>query len=58
MDKLYPNKTPIVVQSLEMETNQFRPRDEEDILGPQVPYLSVLGPLMYLANCTMFDIAL
>jgi hypothetical protein len=47
----------MVVQSLEMETDQFRPRDEEDILGPQVPYLSAIGALMYLANCTMPDIA-
>jgi hypothetical protein len=51
MDKSYPNKTPMVVRSLEMETNQFRPRDEgEDILRPQVPYLSAIGTLMYLAN--------
>jgi hypothetical protein len=57
MDKSYPNKTPMVVRSLEMETNQFRPRDEgEDILGPQVPYLSAIGALMYLANCTRPDI--
>jgi hypothetical protein len=58
MDKSYPNKTPMVVRSLEMETNQFRPQDEEeDILGPQVSYLSVIGALMYLANCTRPDIA-
>jgi hypothetical protein len=58
MDKSYPNKTPMVVRSLEIETDQFRPRDEgEDILGPQVPYLSAIGALMYLANCTRPDIA-
>jgi hypothetical protein len=34
MDKSYPNKTPMVVWSLEMETDQFRPWDGEDILGP------------------------
>jgi hypothetical protein len=28
MDKPYPNKTPMVVRSIEMETDQFRPRDE------------------------------
>jgi hypothetical protein len=58
MDKSYPNKTPMVVRSLEMETDQFRPRDEgEDILGPQVLYLSAIEALMYLANCTRPDIA-
>jgi hypothetical protein len=58
MDKSYPNKTPMIVRSLEMETDQFRLRDEgEDILGPQVPYLSAIGALMYLANCTRHDIA-
>jgi hypothetical protein len=58
MDKSYPNKTPMIVRSLEMETDQFRPRDEgEDILGPQVPYLNAIGALMYLVNCTRPDIA-
>jgi hypothetical protein len=48
----------MIVRSLEMETDQFRPRDEgEDILGPQVSYLSAIGALMYLANCTRPDIA-
>jgi hypothetical protein len=33
-----------------METDQFRSWDEgEDILGPQVPYLSAIRALMYLA---------
>jgi hypothetical protein len=58
MDKSYPNKTHMIVQSLKMETGQFRPRDEgEDILGSQVPNLSAIGALMYLANCTRPDIA-
>jgi hypothetical protein len=58
MDKSYPNKTPMVVWSLEMETDQFRSQDEgEDILGPQVPYLSAIGALMYLANCARPNIA-
>jgi hypothetical protein len=58
MDKSYPNKTPMIIRSLEIETNQFRPRDEgEDILGAQVSYLSAIGALMYLANYTRPDIA-
>jgi hypothetical protein len=58
MDKSYPSKTPMVVRSLDVEKDQFRPRDEgEEILGSEVPYLSAVGALMYLANCTRPDIA-
>jgi len=58
MDKSYPSKTPMVVRSLDMEKNPFRPRDEdEEVLGPEVPYLSVIGALMYLANQSRTDIA-
>jgi hypothetical protein len=54
MDKSYPSKTPMIVWSLELKTDQFRPQDEgEEILGPHYPYLSA----MYLANCTRPDIA-
>jgi hypothetical protein len=57
MDKSYPIKTPIVIRSLDVEKGPFRPRREgEEILGPQVPYLSVIGALMYLANNTRSDI--
>ena len=58
MDKSYPSKTPMVVRSLDVEKDQFRPRDDgEEILGSEVPYLSAVGALMYLANCTRPDIA-
>jgi hypothetical protein len=58
MDKSYPTKTPMVVRSLDMEKDIFRPRDEgEEILGSEFPYLSLIGALMYLANCTRPDIA-
>ena len=58
MDKSYPNKTPMVVRSLEIGKDSFRPRDiGEKVLGPEIPYLSVIGALMYLANCTRPDIA-
>ena len=51
-------KTPMVVISLEEDKHPFRPRsDDEKPLGPEVPYLSAIGALMYLANCTRPDIA-
>jgi len=57
MDKSYPTKTPMVVRSLDIEKDPFRPREEEEeILGPHVPYLSAIGALMYLANSTRPDI--
>jgi hypothetical protein len=41
MDKSYPSKTPMVVRSLDMKNDQFRPRDDgEESLGPEVPYFS------------------
>jgi hypothetical protein len=58
MDKVYPCKTPMVVRSLEVEKDPFRPREEgEKILGSEVPYLIAVGALMYLANSTRPNIA-
>ena len=31
--------------------------NDEDLLGPEAPYLSVIETLMYLANYTWYDIA-
>ncbi|XP_074337364.1 secreted RxLR effector protein 161-like [Apium graveolens] len=58
MDKTHPLTTPMVVRSLEVEKDPFRPRkQDEETLGPEVPYLSAIGALMYLANNTRPDIA-
>ncbi|XP_074337051.1 secreted RxLR effector protein 161-like [Apium graveolens] len=57
MDKSHPLTTPIVVRSLESDKDPFRPReDDEEVLGPEIPYLGVIDALMYLANNTRPDI--
>ena len=49
----------MIVRSLDVKKDQFRTKEEnEDIFNPEVPYLSVIGALMYLANCTRPDISL
>ena len=40
-----------------MKNDSFRPcKKNEELLGLEVQYLSVIGALMYLANCTRPDI--
>ena len=58
MDKSHPLGSPMVVRSLEVTKDPFRPKKEnEELLGPEVQYLSAIGALMYLANYTRPDIA-
>ena len=48
----------MVVRSLDPQKDPFRPKeDDEQILGPKVPYLNAISALMYLAQCTRPDIA-
>ena len=57
MDKSHPLSSPIVVRSLEVTKDPFQPKEEnEELLGPEVPYLNVIGALMYLVNYTRLDI--
>jgi len=58
MDKAHPLSTPMVVRSLDVNKDPYRPQEDgEESLGPEFPYLSAIGALMYLANCTRPDIA-
>lgn len=57
MDQAHPLTSPMVVRSLGVDTDPFGPKkDDEDVLGPKVPYLSAIGALMYLASHTRPDI--
>ena len=58
MDKSHLLSSPMVVRSLEVTKHPFRPKEEnKELLGPEVPYLSAIGALMYLANYTRPNIA-
>ena len=57
MDKTHPLSSTMIVRSLDVKKDSFRPcKKGEELLGPEVPYLSVIDALMYLANCTRSDI--
>ena len=58
MDKSHPLSSLMVVRSLEVTKDPFRPKEEnEELLGPEVPHLSAIGALMYLVNYTRPNIA-
>ncbi|XP_070050951.1 secreted RxLR effector protein 161-like [Nicotiana tomentosiformis] len=58
MDKAHLLSTPMIVQSLKVNKDPFRPsKEDEELLGPETPYLSAIGALMYLANAIKPDIA-
>ena len=53
MDNSHPLSTPIVVRSLDIYTDSFRPPEkDEEPFGDETSYLSAVGTLMYLANNT------
>ncbi|XP_070672499.1 secreted RxLR effector protein 161-like [Malus domestica] len=48
----------MVVRTLDAKRDPFRPNeDKKEILKPEVPYLSAIGALLYLAQCTRPDIS-
>ena len=58
MDKMHPVSTPMIGRNLDITKDLFRPKgDDKEVLGAEVPYLSAIGALLYLAQCTRPDIA-
>ena len=58
MDKAHLFSSPMIVRSLDAKKDPFRPKEEnEALIGHEVPYLSAIGALLYLAQCTRPDIA-
>ena len=57
-DKVKPSSTPIIVLSLDPEKDPLHLKDDdEDVLKAGVPYLSTIGALLYLTQCTRPDIS-
>lgn len=58
MDKANPLSTPMMDRTLNVKNDLFKPKeDNKEDLDSKVPYLSVIGALMYVANYTRSDIA-
>lgn len=58
MDKENTLSIPIMRRTLNVEKDPFRPKkDNVEDLWSEVPYLIVIGALMYLVICTRPDIA-
>ena len=58
MDKAHPLSLSMVIRSLDVKNDQFRPCEKgEALIGHEVPYLSVIGAFMYLTSCTRLHIA-
>ena len=58
LDKTTSLSTPMVNRSLDIDKNPFRPcEDSEEILGPRVPYMSVVVNFSILQIFSRSDIA-
>ena len=59
MDEAHRLNIPMQVRSLDVKKDVFWPRDDnEDLLGLEVPYISAICVLMYLANYTILYICI
>jgi hypothetical protein len=57
MEKAHPLSTPMIVRLLNVRKYPFCHQEgDEEILGPEVPYISAIGTLKYLTNCTRPDV--
>jgi len=57
MDKSHLLCTPIVIRSLYVNKNPFRSAEkDEELLGDEVSFLSVIRVIMFLVNYTLPDI--
>ena len=57
MDEAHPLSSLMVILSLDVKNDSFRScENDEELLGPEIPYLSAIGALMYLANYARLDI--
>jgi hypothetical protein len=53
MDEAHPLSTSMVVRSLDVTKDPFRPsKCDSEILGPEMLYLSAIGALMYISTHT------
>lgn len=52
LKKSHPLGTPIIVRSFEVEKDPYGLKHENEVLGLEIPYLSSIGSLLYLANFT------
>lgn len=58
MQNSKPASTPMDLRSLDPAKDMFKKQMEhKQVIGPEKPYLSAIGALMYLANQTQPDIA-
>lgn len=57
MNKLCPLSSLVVVPTLKMNKDMFWPKQEnEELLDLKIPYLIIIGILIYFENCTWLDI--
>ena len=55
IDKLHPLSSPMVFQQLCVKGTRFIPcKKDENLLSPQVAYLSTISALIYLTNCIAY----